>query len=160
MRQTGRLIDPSISLRCSAPLKDHLILHIATQLDLGTIIWVGDECDAFGTIELGARSYVGPYSFLGSCHRLEIGEDCMIGSHCYLTTVNHRTDDLHSIYMQGYRGMVQLGNNVWLGSHIMILPVKLRRSRDGAGAVVNKNVPAGETWGGVPARFIASVTSN
>lgn len=160
MRSTDRLIDPSILIRCQKDLDDRLILHEKSELDQGTILWLGDAFEEPGTIELGARTYVGPYTFLGSCHRLETGADCMIGSHCYIITVNHRTDDSSRPYSkQGYRGGdIKLGKNVWLGSHVVVLPgVQIGDDAViGAGAVVNKDVPAGETWGGVPARPLNS----
>jgi len=56
---------------------------------------------------------------------------------------------------QGYTGAdVIIGANVWIGCHVVILPGVTIGDHAiiGAGAVVTKNVPGGETWVGVPAR--------
>ncbi|MFM9088786.1 MAG: acyltransferase, partial [Cyanobium sp.] len=51
-------------------------------------------------------------------------------------------------------GDITIGNNVWICAHVTILPsVSIGDAAViGAGAVVTQSVPAGETWGGVPAR--------
>ena len=51
-------------------------------------------------------------------------------------------------------GDITLGANVWIGAYVTILPgVTIGDAAViGAGAVVTRPVPAGDTWGGVPAR--------
>lgn len=117
---------------------------------------MGDECAQQGRITLGENVYVGPYSYLGSCHNLSVGDDTLIGAYSYLITVNHsRERPGVAVASQGFRGGdITIGRNVWLGCHVVILPgvVIGDEATIGAGAVVTKSVPPGETWGGVPAK--------
>ncbi|MEX0330162.1 MAG: DapH/DapD/GlmU-related protein [Puniceicoccaceae bacterium] len=156
MRRGGRLIEPSVRIRCGKAFPERLLLAERAQMDKEVIIWLGESQGSIGRISLGYKSYVGPYSFLGSCHNLVVGDYSMIGAHCYLITVNHRIDKEDVPYAeQGYRGGdIVIGRNVWLGSHVVVLPgVEIGDNAViGAGAVVNRSIPAGERWGGVPAK--------
>ena len=82
----------------------------------------------------------------------------MIGAHTYITTVNHVTRRKDIPYSkQGFEGAdVKIGNNVWIGCHVTILPGVTIEDHAiiGAGAVVTRDVPSGETWVGVPAKKI------
>ncbi|MFA7301071.1 MAG: acyltransferase [Candidatus Shapirobacteria bacterium] len=105
---------------------------------------------------------------------ITIGHDSLIGTNCFLdgraplTIGNHTSlasevmiyNDEHNIHDQNYGnsfGPVNIGNYVFIGPRSIILPnIKIG---DGAviaaSAVVTKNVPALEVWGGVPARKIS-----
>jgi len=161
-RRLGRLIEPSVRVQGEVGRIDvRLLLGTGAHLDHGVIVWLGDTEDQKGTIQLAERVYVGPYTFLGtSSHRLEIGSDTMIGAHSYIITENHDVSRRDIPYArQGYIGAdVVIGTNVWLGCHVTVLPgVKIgSHAVIGAGAVVTKSVPEGETWAGVPARRLGS----
>jgi acetyltransferase-like isoleucine patch superfamily enzyme len=159
-RSTGRLIDPTVQVWCSLPIADRLTLLEGASIDRGAIVWISDETEAIGQICLGRGAYIGPYSFVGSCHRLCVGDHTLIGAHSYLTTVNHRTDRPQlPVAHQGFRGGdIIIGRNVWIGCHATILPgVTIGDGAViGAGAVVTKDVPSQETWVGVPAHNIKS----
>jgi len=159
-RRTGRLIEPSVRVQGDfGNLEKRLNLAKGVHLDHGVIVWLGDRG---GSIHLADRVFVGPYTFLGTfSHELQIGEDTMIGAHCYIITENHCTvrKDI-PFSQQGYDGAdVLIGHNVWIGCHVTILPgVTIGDNAIiGAGTVVTKDVPAAEVWGGVPANRIRAV---
>jgi acetyltransferase-like isoleucine patch superfamily enzyme len=155
-RKLGRLIEPSVRFQGDVEsLDERMLLSPGTHLDIGCILWIGNEGEGF--IHLAERVYVGPYSFLGTAsHRLQVGVDTMIGAHAYVITENHCTHRKDIPYAtQGYCGAdVTIGKNVWLGCHVTVLPgVTIGDNAIvGAGAVVTKSIPNGETWVGVPAR--------
>lgn len=157
-RQSGRGVEPSIRIQgYLRNLERRFYLAERCQIDLGCIFWLGA---AEGKIEIGKNSYVGPYCFLGTDdHTLMIGRDCMIGAHCYLITENHGMSQGKLPYHeQGFVGAdVTLGNNVWLGAQVVVLPgVTIGDGAIvGAGAVVTRDIPRGERWGGVPARLLS-----
>ena len=64
--------------------------------------------------------------------------------------------DVSSELHQTTAAPVIIEDHVWIGSRVQILPgVKIGRGAViAAGAVVTKDVPANEIWGGVPAKRI------
>ncbi len=56
-------------------------------------------------------------------------------------------------------GRIKIGNNVFIGIRSIIMPgVEIGDNVCiAAGSIVTKNIPSGEVWGGVPARFIKTV---
>jgi acetyltransferase-like isoleucine patch superfamily enzyme len=158
-RRSGIFIEPSIRVQGElSNLRARLFLGKGAYLDHGVILWLGDKD---GSIRLAERVYTGPYVFLGTYnHKLLIGEDTMIGAHCYIVTENHGTQRIDIPFsQQRYSGAdVMIGRNVWLGCHVTVLPGVTIGDHAiiGAGAVVTHSVPAGERWVGVPARRINS----
>jgi acetyltransferase-like isoleucine patch superfamily enzyme len=89
---------------------------------------------------------------------ITIGQECLFGQN---TTILANTYELipgmpiSSERM--YSKDVTIGDHVWVGANVVILPgVSIGdNSVVGSSAVVTKNVPAGEIWGGVPAKKIS-----
>jgi acetyltransferase-like isoleucine patch superfamily enzyme len=134
-------------------------VHPGSQcgIDKGCIVWIASEADAKPRLTLGDHVYVGPYCFLGSYAPLFIGRNTIIGGYSYLITANHLDEPGPAVRNQGYRSApIQIGNDVWIGCHVVILPGVTIGDHAviGAGAVVNRDVPAGEKWAGVPAKKI------
>lgn len=113
----------------------------------------------FGTgtgIRIGNNSGIGLYSYLRG--PLTIGNDVLMGPEVTIITTNHEYKDLNKPIrlQQSYIKPVIIGNNVWIGTKVIILPgVSIG---DGAiiaaGAVVTKNVPENAIFGGNPAKLI------
>ena len=89
---------------------------------------------------------------------IEIGDDVLIGPNVVMRAANHKFDSTEqAIYQQGHTaGNIKIGNNVWLGSGVTILPdVSIGEgSIVAAGAVVTKDVPAFSITAGVPSKVI------
>lgn len=106
-------------------------------------------------VALGARVSFAPYVHIWGQGGVDFGDDCLIASHCVITTITHnRRTALYN--EENIARPVRIGNNVWIGAHAVILPgVTIA---DGAiiaaGAVVTKDVPTGATVAGIPARAL------
>ncbi len=107
--------------------------------------------------ELGDRSGIGAGSKLYG--RVVIGEDVMMGPRCVIYTQNHSFDRLDiPMDKQGMQEEkpVYVGNDVWIGGGVTILPgVKIGNGAIlGACAVVTKDVPDYAIVGGNPAKIL------
>ena len=105
-------------------------------------------------IELGDNSGIGVNaSISGKCI---MGKDVMMGAECIIYSWNHKVDDLsRPMRGQGFaeEKPVVIGDDVWIGGRVIILPGVHVGSHSiiGAGAVVTKDVPEWAVVAGNPA---------
>lgn len=113
-----------------------------------------------GAIEIGDDCSVNPYTILYGHGGLTIGNGVRIATHCVIIPANHRFDDPETpIRLQGESRLgVSIEHDVWIGAHATILDGVTIGSGAviAAGAVVNREVPAGALVAGVPAKVVSS----
>ena len=105
-------------------------------------------------VHLGDRSGIGINADI--CGTTFIGNDVMMGPNCTIYTQNHRFDDLTvPMNRQGFEEErpVYIGDDVWLGGNVTILPgVKIgSHCVIGANSVVTKDIPQWAVAVGNPA---------
>ncbi|HRA51701.1 DapH/DapD/GlmU-related protein, partial [Actinotalea sp.] len=87
---------------------------------------------------------------------ITIGDDCQIGPNVQLLTPIHPTEPGPRRDKVEAAAAITLGDNVWLGGGVIVLPgVSIGDDTVvGAGSVVTKDLPAGVVAVGNPARVI------
>lgn len=115
--------------------------------------------DCGKNITVGRRVFINMGCKFQDQGGITIGDDCLIGHNAVLATLNHgflpsERSDMHP-------APIVIGNKVWLGANVAVLPgVTLGDNAIvAAGAVVTKDVAANTVVGGVPARFIRTIKS-
>ena len=93
---------------------------------------------------------------------VHIGNYVMIGPNTLITTVNHPLSPKGRRAHLGIGKKVTIGNDVWIGGNVVILPgVTIGNNVViAAGAVVTKDVPDNCVVGGVPAKFIKAIEND
>ena len=114
---------------------------------------------ARGQITMGDNVFLGDFSSINANDaEIIIGSNVAIGPMTLIQGANHNCDRLDiPIVEQGHRASrVVIEDNVWIAAHCVILPgVRVASGAVvGAGAVVNKDVPAKAVVGGVPAKVL------
>lgn len=94
----------------------------------------------------------------GPAHgRIVLGDDVLFGPEVMITAANYRFNEGHPVTEQAMdEADVVIGNDVWLGTRVMVLPgVTIGDGAIiGAGSVVTKDVPAMSIAVGIPARVV------
>ncbi len=130
---------------------------------------IGQEVDdAFGlfppfysdygmNIKLGKRVFINSGCCFQDQSGIEIGDDCLIGQQVVIATLDHDLDPNKRGSMRP--APVKIGNKVWIGAHVTVLPgVTIGDGAViGAGAVVTKDVPPDAVAVGVPAKIIKKI---
>ena len=117
------------------------------------------EC--YGRIKIGANSVIGAFNWLQGSGELVIGENVIIGPHCSLIASEHSyDDDGQPLSEQPLKpGRLEIGNNVWIGSHVIVLDnVKIGNNVvAGAHSLVNRDVEDNCVVVGSPARVLKKI---
>lgn len=116
--------------------------------------------------DFGKNIRFGKEVFINSgCHfqdqgGIEIGDGAMIGHNVVLATVNHDLNPANN--RKNHYAPVKIGNHVWIGANVTILPgVTIGNwAVVAAGAVVTKDVPELTVVGGVPAKVLKTLQRN
>jgi acetyltransferase-like isoleucine patch superfamily enzyme len=155
-------------------LETKTLVPISSKISWPHNIKIGSNCtlekDIFfkidGPYNEGIKINIGKDCFIGkSCEfnitkSIIIKNSCLIASGCKFIDHDHGFADLTK-YINLQRGSISeivIDDNVWLGFNVIILKgVKIGYGAIvAAGSVVNKNIPANEIWGGIPAKKISN----
>jgi len=113
-----------------------------------------------------ARVRIGEETFLNlgvmvAAHRLvEIGAHCMLANGCFVSDASHRFEDPDTpITWQGFesKGPTRIGDNCWLGAHVVVTSgVTIgERCVVGANSVVTSDLAPFSLAAGAPARVLS-----
>lgn len=105
-------------------------------------------------ISIGHDTIVGDHCFMDGRAPLKIGNHVGIASQVLIYNDEH---DINSPNYGNSFGPVEIGDYVFIGPRALILPnIKIGKGAVvAAGAIVTKNIPDFEIWGGVPAKKIS-----
>jgi maltose O-acetyltransferase len=113
-------------------------------------------CDYGSNIHLGKNVFLNYNCVILDVVRVTIGEETRIGPNVQIYTADHPRDP--AVRRSGLESgvPVTIGSNVWIGGGAIILPgVTIGDDAIvGAGSVVTRDVPAGATVAGNPARVV------
>lgn len=131
----------------------------------GGVAWLpcmlGDDCSFGESVSIGCLAHVGAKVTLGNRVKIQggayiadgciLGDDCFIGPNATLLNDRYPPSQNPSLWQP-----VIIETGAVIGGGATILP-GVTVGKDavvGAGAVANSNIPAGEVWAGVSAKFM------
>lgn len=111
---------------------------------------------------IGNDVHITEYSYISCMREVRIGDGCLLGVNTFITDNSHGKGDYQELSTVPHRrelfskGSVIIGNNVWTGRNVCIMPgVTIGDGAIiGANSVVTHDVPANTIVGGIPARII------
>jgi maltose O-acetyltransferase len=109
---------------------------------------MGPEC-----VSIGDNVTINAFVHMWGHGGIVIGNNCLIASHCAITSLTHNPESL-LFNEQNIAKPVIIGENVWIGSHVIILPgVTLGDNIIiGAGSLVNKDLASNSVYAGTPVK--------
>ena len=117
-------------------------------------------CDYGYNIEIGDNFYANHNLLILDANKVKFGDNVFIGPNCGFYTSSHPLD--YTIRNKGleYANPIIVGDNVWFGGNVVVLPgVKIGDNTViGAGSVVTKDIPSGVVAVGNPCRVIKNIT--
>uniref|UniRef100_UPI003FED73A8 sugar O-acetyltransferase n=1 Tax=Fusobacterium mortiferum TaxID=850 RepID=UPI003FED73A8 len=116
-------------------------------------------CDYGYNIEIGENFYSNHNLVILDGAKVEIGDNVFIAPNCCITTAGHPINIDERNRGLEYAYPIKIGNNVWIGAGVNILPgVTIGDNVTiGAGSVVNKSIPANSIAVGNPCKVIKTI---
>ncbi len=114
------------------------------------------RCDYGKQISIGKRFFANFNFTILDEAPVTIGDDCFVGPNVSIYTACHSTDPVERNTRQEWAMPVTIGNNVWIGGSVTILPgVSIGDNVSiGAGSVVVNDIPSNTIAVGNPCKVI------
>lgn len=106
-------------------------------------------------VYIGERTTIGFNSIVMASKCISIGSDCMIAPNVYIVDSNHGTESDEFFNTQSNKvERVKIGNNVWIGSGVIVLPgvTICDNVVVGAGSIVTRSLTEPGIYYGTPAK--------
>jgi maltose O-acetyltransferase len=126
----------------------------------GVVVMPPFRCDYGTQITIGAATFVNYDCIMLDVAPIAIGAACQLATRVQLITASHPIDPEPRRLGWEYGEPITIGDNVWLGSGVIVCPGVTIGAETvvGAGAVVTRDLPAGVVAIGAPARAHREIT--
>ncbi len=116
-------------------------------------------CDYGTNITIGDNFYANHNLVILDVCEVKIGSNVMFGPNVMLSTASHPIDPIARRNTE-FGKPITIGNDVWLGGNVSVLPGITIHDNTviGAGSVVNKDIAGNGVYAGNPCRFIKPIT--
>ncbi len=141
--------------------KQQIILHkLLGQIRGNIVITAPFYCDYGMNISVGENFYTNHNVTILDGAKVSFGDNVFIAPDCVFSTAGHPLDTDQRNQGLEIALPITVGNNVWIGTHVSVLP-GVTIGNDvviGAGSVVNRDIPDGVVAAGNPCRVIRKIT--
>ena len=151
------IIGDNVTLRRNVEFRAHgnstIYLKGNNRIDRGVRILGNNNAE----ISVGTSTRIGLYAVFNGGDSISIGKKVLVSGFVYLQTSMHNHYKNGNIQDQGYNhGPIEIHDDVWLGSHVVVLPncVLSKGCVVGSNAVVTKSADEENILAGVPAKII------
>lgn len=117
-------------------------------------------CDYGRNIEIGENFYTNHNCVILDGAKVTFGDNVSIAPNCVFSTAGHPLDAGQRNRGLEYAYPITVGDNVWFGASVTVLPgVRIGSNTViGAGSVVNRDIPDGVVAVGNPCRVLRPIT--
>ncbi len=141
--------------------KQLMILHqLLGKIKGNIVITAPFYCDYGINISVGENFYTNHNVTILDGAKVSFGDNVFIAPDCVFSTAGHPLDTEQRNQGLEIALPITVGNNVWIGTHVSVLP-GVTIGNDvviGAGSVVNRDIPDGVVVAGNPCRVIRKIT--
>lgn len=116
-------------------------------------------CDYGYNIKIGENFYSNHNLIILDANTVEFGDNVFIAPNCGFYTAGHPIDASTRNKGLEYTKKIKVGNDVWIGGNVVVLPGVTIGDNCviGAGSVVNKDIPANSIAVGNPCKVIKTI---
>ena len=129
--------------------------------EVGENVWLNSPLTASvgKYVSIGSGTYANMNLTLIDDWKITIGKNVLFGPNVTLCTTGHPIHPEHRLDGM-YSFPITIGDNVWIGGNVMVLPgVTIgENSVIGAGSIVTKDIPANVIAFGVPCKVYREIT--
>jgi len=140
--------------------KERLLKEMLGSIKGTPIVTVPFYCDYGVNISVGENFYTNYNVTILDGAKVTFGDNVFIAPNCVFTTAGHAIDSEQRSLGLEIALPITIGDCVWIGTNVSVLPGVTIGSNTiiGAGSVVNKDIPEGVIAAGNPCKVIRKIT--
>lgn len=146
-------------LRPPYPCGEEIIRRLFGRTGADFVIMPPFQCDYGYNIEIGEHFFANFNCIIVDCAKVIFGDSVLIAPGCGFYTAGHPLDTKQRGQGLEYAYPITVGDNVWIGGNVTVLPGVAIGSDTviAAGSVVNRDIPSGVIAAGNPCRVIRRI---
>lgn len=147
---------------CQAVERETLLREILGEVKEGILIEQPFHCDYGYNIRVGKNFYANFNLVILDEAPVTFGDNVFVAPNCGFYTAGHPIDAKERNRGLEYARPIMVGNNVWIGAGVSVLPGVTIGDNCviGAGSVVNRDIPSNTLAAGNPCKVIKIIPNN